>query len=156
MARLRRLAMARGVGGAELGGVLGEGDIADVVQRLDAPVAADVVGQAGGACLGGVQVGDGVHGHGPPPVAGKWPDSAGDADGLGGVGEVQASDRGDLQVADLDPAVAAVAGVVLDGDLPPGQDLELVVQGGLVGLDDQQVGGVLVGDEPGCLVPPDA
>jgi hypothetical protein len=30
-------------------GVLGEGDIAEVVQRLDAPVASDVVGQAGGA-----------------------------------------------------------------------------------------------------------
>src|SRR5215216_2287573 len=35
--------------GAELVGVLGEGDVADVVQRLDAPVAAHVVGQAGGA-----------------------------------------------------------------------------------------------------------
>jgi hypothetical protein len=51
---------AGGGAGEDLGGVLGEGDIADVVQRLDAPVAADVVGEAGGACLGGVQVGDGV------------------------------------------------------------------------------------------------
>jgi hypothetical protein len=30
----------------------------------------------------------------------------------------------------------------------PGQGGELVVQGGLVGLDDQQIGGVLVGDQP--------
>ena len=48
----------------------------------------------------------------------------------------------------LDAAVAAVAGVVGDGDLAPGQRLELLVQRGLVGLDDQQVGGVLVGDQP--------
>ncbi len=34
--------------GADLAGVLGEGDIAEVVQRLDAPVAPDPVGQAGG------------------------------------------------------------------------------------------------------------
>jgi hypothetical protein len=41
-----------GGAGADLGGVLGiipEGDIADLVQRLDGPVAADPVGQAGGA-----------------------------------------------------------------------------------------------------------
>jgi hypothetical protein len=39
MARLRRLAMARGgVAGADLGGVLGQGGVAEVVQRLDAPV----------------------------------------------------------------------------------------------------------------------
>jgi hypothetical protein len=47
----------------------------------------------------------------------------GDADGLGGVGEVQASHGGGLQAADLGAAVAAVAGVVLDGDLAPGQAL---------------------------------
>jgi hypothetical protein len=37
-----------GVAGAGLGGVFGVGGVADVVQRLDAPVAADPVGQAGG------------------------------------------------------------------------------------------------------------
>src|SRR6266498_4450646 len=71
---------------------------------------ADPVGEAGGAGLGGGEAGDGVHGHGAPPPAGKWPDAAGDADGLGGVGEVQASHGGGLQAADLDPAVPAVAG----------------------------------------------
>jgi hypothetical protein len=64
------------------------------------------------------------------------------------VGEVQASDGGDLQAAELHAVVAAVAGVVGDGDLAPGQRLELLVQRGLVGLDDQQVGGVLLGDQP--------
>jgi len=53
-----------------------------------------------------------------------------------------------LEAADLDPAVAVVAGAVGDGDVWPGQDLELVVQRGLVALDDEQVGGVLVGDQP--------
>jgi hypothetical protein len=33
--------------GADLGAVLGEGGVADVVQRLDRPVAAQQVGQAG-------------------------------------------------------------------------------------------------------------
>jgi hypothetical protein len=38
--------------------------------------------------------------------------------------------------------------MVGDGDLAPGQRLELLVQRGLVGLGDQQVGGVLHGDQP--------
>jgi hypothetical protein len=80
-------------------------------------------------------------------------DPAGDPQGLGGVGEVQAGDGGDLQAAELGTAVAAVAGVVGDRDLVPRQGLELVVQGGLVGLDDQQVGGVLVGDQPLGVLP---
>jgi hypothetical protein len=44
--------------------------------------------------------------------------------------------------------VAAVTGVVGDGDVTPGQERELVVERGLVGLHDQQVGGVLVDDQP--------
>jgi hypothetical protein len=83
----------------------------------------------------------------------QGPDPAGDADRLGGVGEVQASHGGDLQAAEFDPAVAAVAGVVGEGDLAPRQGGELLVQGGLVGLDDQHIGGVLSGDQPvGVLV----
>jgi hypothetical protein len=38
----------RGGSGAHLGGVLGKGGVADVVQRLDRPVPAEVVGQPGG------------------------------------------------------------------------------------------------------------
>jgi hypothetical protein len=67
---------------------------------------------------------------------------------LGGVREVQAGDGGDLQPADLDPAVAAVAGVIQDGDVAPGQASQLAVQGGLVGLHHHQVGGVFGGDQP--------
>jgi hypothetical protein len=44
--------------------------------------------------------------------------------------------------------VAAVVGLVGDRDVTPGQGLELLVEGGLVGLDDQQVGGVLDVDQP--------
>jgi hypothetical protein len=44
--------------------------------------------------------------------------------------------------------MAAVAGGVGDGDLAPWQALELLPQRGLVGLDDQQPGGVLVGHQP--------
>ena len=76
--------------------VLGEGRVTDVVQRLDAPVPSDVVGQAGGACLGGGEVGDRVDRHGAPAATAKRPGPAGDADRLGGVGEVQAGDGGGL------------------------------------------------------------
>jgi hypothetical protein len=73
---------------------------------------------------------------------------AGDAPRLGGVGEAQASDGGDLETAELHAGVPAVAGVVHDEDVAPRHGGELVVQRRLVGLDDQQVGGVLVGDQP--------
>ncbi len=58
-----------GGAGADLGGVLGEGGVADVVQRLDAPVAPDPVSQAGGVGLGGGEVGDRVDGDGAPAWA---------------------------------------------------------------------------------------
>jgi hypothetical protein len=85
MARLRRLAMVWGGAGADLGGVLGEGGVAGVVQRLDAPMPSDVVGQAGGACLGGGEAGDRVDRHGvpPPAVQGSAPPVA----GIGDLGE---------------------------------------------------------------------
>jgi hypothetical protein len=105
--------------GAELGGVLSEGGVADVVQRLDAPVPAHVVGQAGRTGLGGGEAGEGVHRHGAPALAAKRPSPAGDAQRLGGVGEVEAGDGGDLQAAGLGAAVAAVARVVGYRDLPP-------------------------------------
>jgi hypothetical protein len=79
MTRLRRLAMARGGVGAGLGGVLGEGGVADVCNAA---------------------------------------------------------------------VVAAVAGVVLGWDVAPRQGGQLAMQGGLVGLYDQDVGGVLGGDQP--------
>jgi hypothetical protein len=44
--------------------------------------------------------------------------------------------------------VAAALGVVGDGDLWPRQGGELLVEGGLVGLHEQQVGGVLDADQP--------
>ena len=44
--------------------------------------------------------------------------------------------------------VAAVAGVVLGWDVAPRQGGQLAMQGGLVGLYDQDVGGVLGGDQP--------
>jgi hypothetical protein len=39
------------VGGADLEGVLTEGDVADPVQALQSPVAADIVGEVAAGCL---------------------------------------------------------------------------------------------------------
>jgi hypothetical protein len=64
------------------------------------------------------------------------------------VGEAQARDGGDLQAAELHVGVAAVVGLVHHGDVAPRQGGQLVMQRGLVGLDDQQVGGLLAGDQP--------
>jgi hypothetical protein len=49
--------------------------------------------------------------------------------------------------AQLDAAVGLVAGAVGDGDVVPGQAGAAVQQGGLVGLDDEQVVGLLAGDQ---------
>ena len=93
--------------GADLGGVFAVADVADVVQRLDLPVAADPGGELGGGGLVGVQAGDGVDGDGPPLPAVQGPDPAGEADGLGGVreGEPGGDGRG-LEGAVLLAAVA--------------------------------------------------
>jgi hypothetical protein len=82
-------------------------------------------------------------------------DLAGELDDLGGVGEGELADGDGFDGADLNAAVAAVAGAVKHGHVVPGQPLATCQQGGLVSLDgehvvgmlavDQQVGGVSVG-----------
>src|SRR4029450_3609484 len=57
---------AGGGAGSDLGGVLGEGGVAEVVQRLDAPVASNPVGEAGRAGLGGGEAGNRVGRDGSP------------------------------------------------------------------------------------------
>jgi hypothetical protein len=59
---------------------------------------------------------------------------------VGGVREGQPGGHGgDLQDAALVTAMASLTGVIGDGDLPPGQGGELVVQARLVALDGEQV-----------------
>src|SRR4029453_13261671 len=56
--------------GARLGGRLGEGDVAELMQAvLDRPVAPQEVGEPSGAGLAMGEAGDRVHDHGPPPAA---------------------------------------------------------------------------------------
>src|SRR4029453_15817374 len=107
-------------------------------------------GEPGGAGLGEGEAGDRVDDHGPPPpdvavaqVAGL----AGDLEDLGGVREPQVVDGDDLEGTQLDAAVAAVAGAVQHGDVVPGQGGAAVQQRGLVGLDGEQVVGLLLGHQ---------
>jgi len=83
--------------------------------------------------LAGGQAGDGVDSDGAPfLLAGQGPDPAGDPDGLSGVREGQPGcDGSRLEGAVLVAAVAPVVLAVTDGDVPPGQVLELGVQAGL-------------------------
>src|SRR4030095_1771680 len=92
--------------GAQLRGVLAEGGVADVMQRLDRPVSPDEVGQPGGAGQLEGEAGDGVHGLGRalPGMVGKAAALAGDLDDLGGVGEAEVADRDGLEGAQLDAA----------------------------------------------------
>jgi hypothetical protein len=84
--------------GADLGGVLGEGRIADVVQAvLDRPVPAQQVGQAGRAGQFERQAGDRIDGHRPPPSAAKVAGLAGDLEDLGGVREAEVADADGLE-----------------------------------------------------------
>jgi hypothetical protein len=90
MMRLRKVAMTWGpLPGADRGGVFAVADAADVVERFDPPVPAYPLGELGWGGLAGGQASDGVDGGGPPFPASKGPDTAGEADGLGGVGEGQ-------------------------------------------------------------------
>jgi hypothetical protein len=128
------------VAGAQLIGVLAEGDVTDVVQAvLDRPVATDKVGQSGGVGLGVGQAGDGVDDDGAPSAGVQsrtlrmsWMTWA-----ACGKGEPVHGD--DFEGTQLHAAVAAVAGAVQDGYVVPGQPLAAVEQGGLVGLDGEQV-----------------
>lgn len=80
MARLRRLAMARGALPVRiLGGVLGVGDVADVVQRFD----------------------DGIDSHGAPSLTFQRFRTACDAERLYRMRKRQPVDGNDLQTADV-------------------------------------------------------
>jgi hypothetical protein len=72
---------------------------------------------------------------------------AGDLDDLGGVGEAEVVDTDDFEGAVLDTAVATVTGAIQHGNTVPGQAGAARQQGRLVGLDDKQVVGLLVGDQ---------
>src|SRR5215217_3449304 len=134
--------------GPHLGGVLGEGHIPHPVQAvLDRPMPADEVGQPGGAGLGEGEAGDGVDDHGPPPSGAEVSDLAGDLDDLGGVREPEVVHGDGFEGAQLDAAVAAVAGAVQHRDAMPGQAGAAVQQRGLVGLDGEQVVRLLDGDQ---------
>ena len=72
---------------------------------------------------------------------------AGDLQDLGGVGEPEVVDGDGLQGAHLDAAVRLVAGAIQHGHAVPRQGGAAGQQGGLVGLDDKQVVGLLAGHQ---------
>ena len=92
------------------------------------------------------EAGDRVHDHGPPPSGAKVAGLAGDLEDLGDVRKAEVVDGDGLEGAQLDAAVGAVAGAVQHGNVVPGQADAAVQQGGLVGLDREQVVSVLAGE----------
>ena len=93
-------------------------------------MAADDGREPGVGGLGDAQRGDGVAGLGGPRPCHLA--AAHDLDSLGGVRKGQAiGHRGDLEGAPLGPAVTALAGLVSDRDVPPGQRGKLGIQAGL-------------------------
>jgi hypothetical protein len=99
--------------------------------------------RAGRACSNGRLV-IAVHGHRPPPVGVQVAPLAGD---LGGVRDPEVADADGLEAAQLDAAVAAVAGAVGHGHAVPGQAGAACQQPELVGLDHQQVVRLLDADQ---------
>ncbi len=100
-------------GEADLGGVLGDGDIPHVVQAvLDPPVPTDEVSEPCRAGLGESEAGDRVDDHRPPPPAAQVAGPAGDLEDLGGVREPEPSNQDGLEGAQLQAAMRAVAGAV--------------------------------------------
>src|SRR6266508_6147243 len=85
------------------------------------------------------KAGDRVHGHGPPPPGLQIPGLARDLDDLCGVREPEPVDGDGLEGAELDAAVAAVAGAVQHRHAMPGQAGAAVQQHRLIGLDGEQV-----------------
>jgi hypothetical protein len=110
-------------------------------------VSPDEIGQPGGAGLGVGEAGEGVGDHGPPPAGAKVAGLADDLQDLGGVRDAEVVDGDGLEGAQLDPAVGLVTGAVAHGHVVPGQAGAAVQQGGLVGLDGEQVVGLLAGDQ---------
>jgi hypothetical protein len=140
--------------------VLAVGDVTDMVQGLDLPVLPDPGGEFAGPGLVGGEAGDRVDGHGLPASAAAGPGLAGDADGVGGVRELQPQLNGHhLDRPSFGAAVPAVALDVPHPDLPPRQLFELVIQRWLVLLHHQDEAGVLLLDQEGasrCRRPADA
>ncbi len=115
-----------------------------VHDRLEGPGGPPgVVAQGGGnaRCLSQAQDGDG-----------QVAEAGHDLDGLGGVGEGQASGyRGDFEGAPFGAAVAAFGLRIGHRDLAPGQGGKLGVRAGLVARDDQQVVGAVPGQLDGVV-----
>jgi hypothetical protein len=77
----------RAVAGAVGGVVFGEGDVADVVDRLDGPVFARESGEVGGAGFGAGEAGDGVEDLAGDRAGLVVLPPSGDLDCLSGVGQ---------------------------------------------------------------------
>lgn len=126
---------ARDCSGPDSAGVPAVGDVADVVQGLDTPLATDQSGELSVGDPARWEAGDRVDLAGAVVGAAAF-----DLNGLGGVRKGQAGPfRSALHAADLTAAVPGFVGTVVEDGLALGQGLEPALQGGLVAFDDEQV-----------------
>jgi hypothetical protein len=107
----------------------------------------DEVSEPGRAGLGEGEAGDRVDDRGPPRRVRSSRALRVTWDDLGGVREPEVVHGDGLEGAHLDAAVATVAGAVQHRDAVPGQAGAAVQEPGLVGVDTEQVVGLLVADQ---------
>jgi hypothetical protein len=143
---------------ADAAGVFPEGDITDIIMHFYGPVAAQVREQVTGAGLARGQAGDAEDGDGAKEAAVRAVAVALDHEHLPDVRE-QFGDapggRHGLDGADVDAAVAAVCGSVLDGERFPAQRVGRVEQARLVLPDREHELRAPAHDLPGVLTHPD-
>lgn len=127
---------AREMVGMDLGVVLAERPVADVVRKVsDLPVPSDPVGELGAGDRAGRQAGDQIDALDGELAAREVLPPANDLEGLTCVGVVEVSEGGGLQPSDLQAVMTPGAVAVVERDLAPGQTADKVEGAGMVGID---------------------
>ncbi|MBA9050439.1 hypothetical protein BJ996_007170 [Streptomyces phaeogriseichromatogenes] len=127
---------ARELAGMDLGVLLAERPVADVVRKVsDLPAPSDPVGELGAGDRAGRQVGDQIDALDGELAAREVLPPTDDLEDLTCVGVVvEVSEGGGLQPSDLQAVMGPGAVAVVERDLAPGQTADAVEGAGMVGI----------------------